>query len=306
MSRMLEALKQIEAKSPPRRSAIEPISPEELRSFGLGRSAKLPASAPAQAPPPDQPAPSDEAAPRPLRPAQIDEPPARPIAPQPTQEPSPGFEFEPGRPLARPLSPLEEEQKQPFRELAQKVLAQRSPGPAGAILFTSPGDGEGTTSTLASLAVVLAETAEVEIAAVDANLQNPALGNRLGIWAGRGLVDVLAGEADWRELVRRTSVPRLSVLPAGPLPADHDCLPTESKLALVLDALRACYHLVLIDAPSLAYPEVAPWSRLCDGTYLVAQLGQTGRRAARRAVRLIDRHGGRVLGCVLVDAVPAG
>ena len=117
---------------------------------------------------------------------------------------------------------------------------------------------------------------------------------------------VLAGGADWRELVRRTSVPRLSVLPAGQLPADDGSPRTGWKLASVLDALRNRYRLVLIDAPSLAHPEVAPWSRLCDGTYLVVDLGQTGRRAARQAVRLIEKCGGRVLGCVLVNAPAEG
>jgi len=292
MSRMLEALKEIEAKSPRRPTAIEPISPEELRSFGLGRSARLPAGAPAQAPPPDLP-------------ARADDPPAKPIASPPGLEPTLGFPVEPGRPLARPLSPLDDEQKPPYRELAERVLAQRSSGQLSVILFASPGDGQGTTSTLASLAVVLAETGAMEIAAVDAHLRSPALAKRLGIWAGRGLVDVLAGEAGWRELVRRTSVPRLSVLPAGQLPADRDGPPADSKLGSVLDGLRTGYHLVLIDAPSLAHPEAAPWSRLCDGVYLVARLGQTGRRAARQAVRLLTRRGGRVLGCVLVDAVPA-
>jgi len=303
MSRMLEALKEIQAKSPQTRPAIKPISPEELDSFGLGRSAELPAREPAQAPPstlPDKP--GRQPPPR----ERTDEPPAKAIASEPTLEAPPGSLLEPSRPLARPLSPLDDAEKEPYRELAGRVLAQRSPGLAAAMMFTSPGDGEGKTSTLASLAVVLAETAEEEIAAVDANLRSPTLGNRLGIWADRGLVDVLTDGADWRELVRRTSVPRLSVLPAGQVPSNHGPPPTGLKLASVLDALRNRYRLVLIDAPSLAHPEVAPWSRLCDGTYLVVELGQTGRRAARQAVRLIERCGGRVLGCVLVNAPVEG
>lgn len=299
MSRMLEALKEIQIKSPETPPAIEPISPEELESLGLGRSVRMPAQEPAQAPPPT---PTDEPGRRPPRPEQADQPPAEAIASGPTPQASPGAPLKPDRPLARPLGPLDDEQKGPYRELAVGLLAQR----AATILFTSPGDGEGKTSTLASLAVVLAEMGEEEIAAVDANLRSPALGNRLGIWAARGLVDVLADGADWRELVRRTSVPRLSVLPAGQLPSDHDSPPTGSKLASVLDALRTRYRVVLIDAPSLAHPEVAPWSRLCDGTYLVVQLGQTGRRAARRAVRLIERCGGRVLGSVLVNVPVEG
>ncbi len=303
MSRMLEALKEIQAKSPQTPPAIEPILPEELDSFGLGQSARLPAQEPTQAPPPTLP---DKPGHRPPPPERTDERPAKAIASEPTLEASPGTSLEPGRPLSRPLSPLDDAEKEPYRELAERVLAQRSPGLAAAMMFTSPGDGEGKTSTLASLAVVLAEMADEEIAAVDANLRSPALGNRLGIWAARGLADVLAGGADWRELVRRTSVPRLSVLPAGQLPADDGSPRTGWKLASVLDALRNRYRLVLIDAPSLAHPEVAPWSRLCDGTYLVVDLGQTGRRAARQAVRLIEKCGGRVLGCVLVNAPVEG
>ncbi|MFH1265082.1 MAG: hypothetical protein ABIK89_05100 [Planctomycetota bacterium] len=71
------------------------------------------------------------------------------------------------------------------------------------------------------------------------------------------------------------------------------------NLGGLLDALRLRYRLILVDAASLLHPEVAPLGRLCDGAYLIVQLGQTPRGAARQAAGVIRRCGGHVLGCVL-------
>lgn len=205
---------------------------------------------------------------------------------------------EPDRDVVCLLSPRAERHKEQYHSLADNILAQLPPGRPAVLLFTSVAEREGKTGMLASLSVVLAEKLSDEIVAVDANLRNPCLASHFGIWAEQGLIDVLSAGANWREVVRQTTVKRLSVLPGGRL-SDDGSLPGDVALSPVLDALRLHYRIVLVDAASLAYPEVAPLGRLCEGTYLVAELGHTPRGAARRAVRVLERCGGRVLGCVL-------
>ncbi len=115
---------------------------------------------------------------------------------------------------------------------------------------------------------------------------------------------MLAGRAGWADIIQKTAVERLHLLPGGRFPAEDGSLPKPADLAALLDDLRKHYRIVLLDTASLSYPEVAPISESCDGTYLVIRAGRTARRAARQAGRLIQRWGGRLLGCVLTG-VPA-
>ena len=186
-----------------------------------------------------------------------------------------------------------------YQVVADNILAHAPPGQPAVFLFTSVGPREGKTVAVASLAVALAKSTVGDVVAVDANFRNPTLAGHFGVWTGQGLVDVIAGSVQWRDVVRPTSVKRLSVLPGGRFAANEPLAAGDVVLSPVLDALGLRYRIVLVDAASLAYPEVAPVGRLCKGTYLVAELGHTPRKAARRAVRLLKRRGARVLGCVL-------
>lgn len=307
MSRMLKALKQIEEKSPQKRQGIKPVSPEELDRFGLRRSAEPAGDEPPQAADAVEAAESVQAADpiEPSQPARADVSPEKidqPVAEATASEKVPEVaRAEPARQVGRLLSPPAEEHKEQYQDLAENVLARLTPVRPAVLLFTSAGEGEGKTSTLASLATVLAGKVTEKIVAVDANFRSPALAGHFGIRVDKGLVEVLTGGASWRDVVQKTSVDRLSVLPGGTFHTNDGSPPADVKLATVLDSLRAGYRLVLVDAASLAYPEVAPMSQLCEGTYLVVELGRTARGAARRAVGLIEQCGGRVLGCVLTN-----
>ena len=101
--------------------------------------------------------------------------------------------------------------------------------------------------------------------------------------------------------MRPTVMRRLSVLPAGYFSVG-DGGPFETlRWKSLLAELRAHYRFVLIDAPSLLYPEVAPLAAFCDGTYLVVRLGSTSRRALGEVAQCIRQCQGSLRGCVVVD-----
>lgn len=318
MSRMSEALRQIQANMGPPSGGIEPVLPENVEVPVLGQpteetvAEEVPAEDVAVEEVTAEEEVAEETAPEEIvteevvesvrEEAIVDERVAEACAgdegvAERGSKPADGGDA--SREVVSLLSPLVERDKEQYDRLADNILAQQSAGQSAVLLFTSVGDGEGKSSTLASLSVVLAERLGEEIVAVDANFRNPTLASHFGIWAERSLVDVVAGGANWREVVRPTSVKRLSVLPGGRFSTDDGSPPSDVALSPVLDALRLHYRVVLVDGASLAYPEVAPLGRLCEATYLVAELGHTPRGAARRAVRLLERCGGQVLGCVL-------
>jgi Mrp family chromosome partitioning ATPase len=169
------------------------------------------------------------------------------------------------------------------------------------LAFSSPGDGDGKTSLLLSLAPELAQRVQRRVLVVDAAFHNPDLTARLAIADG----PTPLGAAP----IYATNLPGLSVLPV-PMGACWDgtctaasCAPPQppDQQAAWIAQLRQGWPLVLVDAPSLEHVEAAAMLRRCDGVYLVVRLGHTARRAIAEAARVVDHSGGRLLGCVVVE-----
>jgi Mrp family chromosome partitioning ATPase len=171
---------------------------------------------------------------------------------------------------------------------AGTILRQLSLDRPRMVVFTSPGDGDGKTELLMALAPELAKRTTGGVLVVDANYRKPDLTARLNVPVNSTHARSL--------LIYPTNLPRLSVLPA----------PTATKWRSegfdpsASEELREGWPLVLVDAPSLAHPEVAPMAKRCDGVYLVVRLGHTARRAVAEAAEVIRTSGGRLLGCVTV------
>ena len=201
-----------------------------------------------------------------------------------------------GKPSAKPAD-------RAYLELAKTVMGQLAKNREAAILFTSPGDGEGKTSTVKGLAEVLARADSGEVLAVDGNFRRPGMADWVDVEADRGLVEVLSGQVSWPEVIQTTGINNLSILPSRADPSIDDYAVDDANLADLLRGLRREFRFVLFDGASLRYPEVAEMSRHFDGIYLVIELNRTSRSEARQAVRIVDDYEGRLLGCVLTNEV---
>jgi len=285
MSRVLKALKQIEARSPaeqppePSTPPAEPHSPAEQAQSDQ-------TSGPAEA------IRGEEAMDAALARAERAAATAAEISIGPAA---------PESPPAQPPDYLGREHARAYGRLAEKILAQLSSGRPASLMFTSTADGCGTTAVLRWLSRALPERIDGEVLLVDGNLRNPRLAPGLGIQPGQGLADVLTRSADWRRVVQRTGVANLSVLPGATPPTLGARLPEPLDLAPLLAQLNSHYRLVLLDTASLLYPEVGPMAGCCDGVYLVVRLGHTLRRAVGEAASVIRKCRGRLLGCVVVE-----
>ena len=70
----------------------------------------------------------------------------------------------------------------------------------------------------------------------------------------------------------------------------------------LLRDLAGHYDLVVVDASSLAHRGTVQLAAVCDGTYLVVRLGEGSPRMLREAAQVVQANGGRLLGCVAIDA----
>jgi Mrp family chromosome partitioning ATPase len=290
---MLNALRQIEAKHPQASQALGVVSAEELARFGLNRPAmpwsrSVTRQETAAVEPEvsvEEPAVKKPVEEEPAAPATVDEP-APPrllsVVPELAEDETPPSEFDPQ-----------------YTDLADKILARRGADRSQTLLFTSPADGEGKTSTLAPLAIVLAARLGEDVLLVDANFRQPDLTQVFGLSVGLGLADVLAGIVQWPEVIRKTSEPHLDVLPGNRVTVENDWSLEPQKFAALVKELRGHYRLVLLDTPSLHHPFATLMAAHCQGTYLLARLGHTDRHEIRQAVRLLGEHDAQLLGCIV-------
>lgn len=105
--------------------------------------------------------------------------------------------------------------KRPLLENARKAL--KTPGNRGSLLMvTSALPGEGKTFCSINLALSMAIEVDMSVLLVDADVVRCNLMRTLGLPPRRGLLDVLTDPAlDLSDVLLRTNVPKLSLLPAG-------------------------------------------------------------------------------------------
>jgi Mrp family chromosome partitioning ATPase len=187
-----------------------------------------------------------------------------------------------------------------FEEMAQYVLARLTPSQSNVLLFTSPSDGAGNTETLFALSRTLATLSQDELLVVDANFRSPVFTRMCKRYYPSGLEEVLGGSAGWQDAIHKTDLPNLNILPnKGRL--RYDNMPYSSRhWGHLLEQLKRQYQLVLLDAPSLAHAQTSPMISLCDGVYLVIRLGYTTPHEVNEAVRVIQKSSGLLLGSIAV------
>lgn len=153
---------------------------------------------------------------------------------------------------------------------------------------------------VANLAVVIAQAGD-RVLLVDGDLRRPQQHEIFGLSNSRGLATWLAegGEPP----AQKSAVEGLSVLTAGPAPANPIALLSTKRLESALEQLRAAADYVLIDAPPiLAVTDAALWAGKVDGVVLLISAGGTKRDHAQRAKAVLEKVQARVLGAVLLNA----
>ncbi len=176
--------------------------------------------------------------------------------------------------------------------------------PLRSLVFTSPGPGEGKSTTVANLAVVLAARGDRTLL-IDADLRRGEVHDAFDLLRSPGLSDLLVGELDQREAIRPSVRPGLDLVPAGKRPPNPSELLGSQAMASLLAEWRDVYRWVLLDAPPvLAVTDAAVLAALADGAVLVLRSGETDRRAGWQGIQQLQRVGARVVGAVLNEVDP--
>ena len=200
--------------------------------------------------------------------------------------------------ITDPLSPISEA----YRTLRINLQFATLGVQLRTLLVTSAGAGEGKSTTLANLAVTVAQT-EQSVVVVDCDLRRPGLHKLFGLSNELGLTTMMADDQALDEPpLQPTEVDGLRLLASGPLPARPPDLLGSRRMDRVIERLLGEADLVILDAPPImAATDALVLSTKVDGVLLVASAGTTKREQAQRAVERLNKVNARLVGAVLTN-----
>ncbi len=198
--------------------------------------------------------------------------------------------------ISNPRSPISEA----YRTLRTNLEFSSLDKPLKTMVVTSAGPEEGKSTTLANLAVTLAQ-AEKKVILVDCDLRRPSQHEIFGVANGVGLTSMVVDEEAFKNPpLQETPVPNLKLLPSGPLPPNPSELLGSRRMEEIIATLRERADLVLFDAPPIiAVTDAAVLASKVDGVLLVIRAGTTKRDHAQRAKALLEKVNARLVGAVL-------
>lgn len=159
------------------------------------------------------------------------------------------------------------------------------------IMVTSARPNEGKSFVALNLAMSFASEPNLNVLLVDADFHNPTVPLGLDFKSDRGLIDALLDEkVDLSDLLLRTNLGNLTILPAGRRHPNATELLASKRMAQLVDEIARRYsdRVVVFDSPPvLASSEPGVLALHVGQVAFVVEAESTGRRAVEEALNMI-------------------
>jgi capsular exopolysaccharide synthesis family protein len=186
-----------------------------------------------------------------------------------------------------------------FRTLRTNVLFSAATPGCRTIAVTSTGPGEGKTLVASNLAIGFA-TAGQRVLLLDADMRRPRLHDVLSGPQEPGLSNVLVGDAQAGDALRKSAVPNLYLLTAGRVPPNPAELLGSRAFKDLLASIRERFDWIVLDTPPvMAVTDPNIVASLADGVVFVIGAEMTSYRIARRAIEQLEHAHAAFAGAVL-------
>jgi capsular exopolysaccharide synthesis family protein len=194
-----------------------------------------------------------------------------------------------------PKSPISEA----YRTLRTNLAFTRVDNPMKTILVTSAGPKEGKSTTVANLAITLAQLGS-RVVLIDSDLRRPVIHSIFGLDKDNGLTNYLLDSVPYEKVLRKSLLDNLTIVPSGILPPNPSELLGSAAMENFLKRLKADFDVILFDSPPvIAVTDAAILCSKVDGAILVISAETTDREAVIRAKSLLDNVNARVVGALL-------
>lgn len=198
--------------------------------------------------------------------------------------------------ITHPRSPISEA----FRTLRTNLEFSSLDKAIRSMVVTSPAPEEGKSTTLANLAVTIAQAGK-KVILVDCDLRRPSLNQIFNARGAPGFTDMMRDDALMQKPpLQETGIANLRLLASGTIPPNPSELLASRRMGEVIAALQALADIVLFDAPPvIAVTDAAVLASKVDAVLLVVSAGKTKRDHAKKAKALLEKVNAHLIGTVL-------
>jgi capsular exopolysaccharide synthesis family protein len=186
-----------------------------------------------------------------------------------------------------------------FRSLRSSLIFMPNQAELKTLIVTSAIPNEGKSTVASNLAVTMAASG-ARVLLVDADLRRGDLAQLFDVEGKFGLTNILRGEASWKEAVRATKYPTLSVITRGPVTNQSGELLLRPAMLTLLDEFKESFDLTIFNtAPILATDDTPTIAPNFDGTLMVVRAGFTSAHLTKNALDTLYQRQVNVLGLIL-------
>lgn len=205
---------------------------------------------------------------------------------------------------SRELVPLDSTDAEAYRALRTNLRFSAIGQKRNRILVTSAIPGEGKTTIVGNLAVVLAQSG-LKVVIVSADLRKPQVEEVFGLSSpAGGLTGVLLGDTTLVDVLTPIPLPtvdRAYLVPSGQSPQNPAELLGSERMSAVLDRIEAAgADFILLDSPPvLPVADALAMAHMVDGVIVVAKAGTTTRPQLTEVLDRLAQVNAPVVGIVL-------
>jgi len=185
-----------------------------------------------------------------------------------------------------------------YRTVRTSILFSHAGTVPRCIALTSSFPQEGKSSTITNLAISFSQL-DKEVLLIDADMRKPRLHKIFGARNRIGLSSFLIGAASVDNIVQKTAVKRVWLMPSGPHPPNPAELVNSKKMEELVEQVKQKYDFIFIDTPPvLAVVDPLVISAMCDAVVMVLKEGKTSKRALMKSVGELRRVKSNLVGIV--------
>ncbi len=188
-----------------------------------------------------------------------------------------------------------------YRTLRTNIQFVNIDEPLKSLLISSPGPGEGKTTTSINTAISFADMG-IRVCLVDADIRKPKYHLLFELNESPGLADIIISQKGIDESIQATSINNLHVLTAGTNATDHSEIFSSIRMSHLMSELEKRYDMVIYDSsPILLLTDTIILSSRVDGVLLVVKNNITEKQALQAALTALKNVRTNIVGIVFND-----
>jgi tyrosine-protein kinase Etk/Wzc len=194
-----------------------------------------------------------------------------------------------------PKSPVAES----YRTLRTNVMAKKQPGPL-ALIISSSGPSEGKSTSLANLAITLAQM-KSKVIIVDFDLRRPIIHNIFELQRNNGSSDFLSEESfNINTIIKSSGIDNLDIITSGAIPPNPSELIASDRANIMITELKQKYDYVLFDMPPIiAVTDAMIMAKKVDMLLLVIRVNNTEKSVIQRTKSMLENININVTGIIV-------